>query len=522
MPESSSKNELDAYLQSNEWLKDLFDQAHDLIQMVAIDGSMIYVNKTWSEVLGYEPQQIPGSQLLSFIDEPDRQRYAEYRSQVINGTISHKPIIFKLVTKDGKRISVEGTVGVNTVNGHPLYTRGIFRDITERIENEKRLQSLYDKLAEREYNLQQLLTYAPDAIIVIDVNSNITYWNPKAEEIFGWKAEEVIGRTLSSTIVPEQYRQAHESGLKRYLSTGEARVLNKTIEISALNRSGEEFYVSLTISSASQHSGIAFVAFIRDIHQQKLAQRELENKTKQLELSNRSLEAFAYATSHDLKQPIRKMQLFAGRLAESAYSKLNDMEKDFLSRIENASVRMKGLIDDLLNYSSLSEETELHVDIDLTELFNQVIRDLDMEIREQGTHIEVGPLPVVNGNARQIQQLFHNLIENSIKYSTPSVPNVIQVHSRKTKGSESVFELSGTELDRTFHVIEISDQGIGFDQAHADKLFNMFFRLHTQQQYEGTGVGLAIARKVIENHQGYIRAEGAKGHGATFTIMLPA
>lgn len=522
MSSSSSKNNLKADLQSIEWLQDLFDHAHDLIQIVAIDGTMMYVNKTWSLLLGYEQEQIIGRPLVSFIDDPDQRRYTEYRNLVIRGTIAHKPIIFNLKTKNGRKVAVEGVVSVKTQNETPLYTRGIFRDITDRIESEKRLQVLYDKLAEREYNLEQLLTYAPDAVIVINHNSEITYWNPKAEQIFGWTSEEVIGKQLSTTIIPDQYREAHEAGMKRYLSTGEIRVLNKTIEISALNRNGEEFYISLTISRASQHSGVAFVAFIRDINQQKLAQRELENKTKQLELSNKSLEAFAYATSHDLKQPIRKMQIFSGRLAESAANKLNADEKDYLVRIQNASVRMKNLIDGLLNYSSLSAGDDLHTDVDLNELLNELLTDLEMEIREQSAHINAEILPVIHGDRRQLQQLFHNLLENAIKYSKPGMANDIHIHARIIKGHESPFQLPTSETNTSFHLIEIEDQGIGFDQQHAEKIFNMFIRLHTQAHYEGTGVGLSIVQKVIENHKGYIRAEAENGQGAIFTILLPA
>lgn len=518
---ASSKNDLNAHLQSIEWLKDLFDHAHDLIQIVALDGTMLYVNKTWSILLGYEQGQIIGKPLLSFIDKEDRQRYTAYRQQVVAGTISNKPIVVNLETNDGKQIAVEGVVSVKIENGIPLYTRGIFRNITERVENEKRLQALYDTLAEREYNFQQLLTYAPDAVIVIDPGSIIRYWNPKAEEIFGWAAGEVLGKPLASTIIPPQYRQAHEAGMKRYLSTGEIHVLNKTIEITALKRTGEEFYISLTISRASQHSGVAFVAFVRDINQQKQALRELENKTKQLENSNKSLEAFAYATSHDLKQPIRKMQIFSGRLLTSANSKLDASEKDYLHRIQNASVRMQSLIDDLMNYSSLNSNKDLDAGVDLNELLSDVTASLEMEIKEKNVNIHLDALPVVKGSKRQLQQLFQNLLENSIKYSKSSATNNIHVYSKKIKGIESPFELPAIEAGTSFHLIEVKDEGIGFDQQHAEKIFNMFIRLHTQQQYEGTGVGLSIALKAVENHHGYIKAWGEKGVGATFIILLP-
>jgi PAS domain S-box-containing protein len=223
MPSDFPQNDLKDHLQSIEWLKDLFNHAHDLIQIVAIDGTMMYVNKSWSTLLEYEQEEILGNPIQSFIHESDRQRYTDYRADVIDEIITDTPIIFNLQTKSAKKVAVEGVVSVKIENGKPLYTRGIFREITERIENEHALKRINSKLTEREYNLQQLLTYAPDAIIVTDNQSRITYWNPKAEEIFGWTAAEVSGRTLSETIIPEQYREAHEAGMKRYLSTGEIR-----------------------------------------------------------------------------------------------------------------------------------------------------------------------------------------------------------------------------------------------------------------------------------------------------------
>jgi PAS domain S-box-containing protein len=513
------ENRVATLLKGEEWLKDLFDQALDLIQIVDLDGTLIYVNKAWSTLLEYSLDEILGKSLYIFIDEADHHRYSEYRSQIINSTPSNEPIIFSLKSKKGKKISVEGVVTVKVEDGKPLYTNGIFRDVTTRIQNEVQLKRFYDVLKESEHNLQQLLINAPDAIIVIDQESRILFWNPKAEIIFGWRADEVLHQNLSSAIIPVQYREAHERGMKRFLSTGEARVLNKTIEITALHKDGHEFYVSLTISQTSQDAETSFIAFIRDITEQKKNQQELERKTIALEQSNANLEAFAYASSHDLKEPVRKILTFSDRLKERLKEKLEEQDIYFFSRIENAAQRMRSLIDNLLTYSNVNNDTTSLETVDLNEVVNTILEDLELEIQEKEAIITIDLLPVIKGHQRQLQQLFHNLIGNALKYSNDGVAPQIQISYHLASGHEvpSIAKVA-TQL---YHFIQVKDNGIGFNPEDAERIFKIFTRLHGNVGYSGTGVGLSIARKVVENHKGHLWAESKDQEGATFKVLLP-
>lgn len=509
--------------ESEDWLKDLFDHAHDLIQIVALDGTLKHVNKSWTQLLQYNTEEIIGKSIYDYLLAEDRNMYLSHREKIMSGEIQGKPIIVNLVAKNGTIIPVEGVVSVKLNNEQqPMYTRGIFRDISDRLQTEKRLKQLNDRLQEREYNLQQLLIYAPDAIVVIDENSTILYWNPKAEEIFGWNADEVVNTCLSNTIIPTQFREAHESGMRRYLQTGEKHVLNRTVEITALKKSGEEFHISLTISRTTQHGKTAFVAFIRDITEQKEAVSNLEEKSRQLELSNRSLEAFAYAASHDLKQPVRKVQIFTEQLAIAADARLTKTEKGYLQKTQKAAERMRDLIEDLLTYSSLTGTINFAERVDLNGVLHDVTEDLEIEINEKNAKINIGRLPTVLGNKRQLQQLFHNLVGNAVKYSKAGEPAVVDVVSVEIKGSDSLFLVSQIEANRIFHLVQVTDKGIGFDQEHASRIFDIFTRLHNQDRFQGSGVGLAIARKVVDNHNGYIMAEGKEGEGAVFTVLLPA
>lgn len=513
---------LKAHFESEEWLKDLFDDAHDLIQIVHLDGTLIYVNKSWHTLLELDREEIQGQSLYSFIDEADLPHYIHYRNEVINGSTTDKEIGFRLKTRSGKKVSVEGFVSVKMIEGIPIYTRGIFRDVTTKLKNEAQLKRLNQELKEREQNLQQLLVNAPDAVIVIDQESHITFWNPKAEDIFGWTAQEVMHQPLSTTIIPVQHREAHEKGMKRYLATGEVHILNKTIEITALNKAGNEFYISLTISRTAQGGETAFIAFIRNITEQKNNQLELERKTKELERSNTNLEEFAYAASHDLKEPIRKILTFSDRLKEGLKGKLEDRDIQFFRRMENAAYRMGSLIDDLLTYSSVSRGINYWEEVNLKQNVEMVLEDLELEIQEKGAQITLNALPVIKGHKRQLQQLFQNLIGNALKYSKPGIAPQIDIHARIVSGNDMPLNLPAEDCYKRFYLIAVKDNGIGFSQEDAERIFNVFTRLHGNAEYRGTGVGLSIARKVIDNYKGYIWAESTPGEGSTFKILLPA
>ncbi|GAA4419920.1 PAS domain S-box protein [Nibrella viscosa] len=505
-------NQLDISLSSDEWLKDLFDHAHDLIQIVHLDSTLIYVNKSWTTLLEYTQAEIQGKSLYTFIDERDRARYKEYRRQVIEGLISGQPIVFKLKTKSGRLISVEGVVTAKLDGGKPWYTRGIFRDITLRLQNEAQLQHLNKELQEREQNVQQLLINAPDAVVVIDKESHIRFWNPKAEAVFGWRAEEVINHPLQFVIIPAQYREAHARGMEHYLASGEGPVLNKTIEITALKKSGQEFYVSLTISPTYQNGDIAFIAFIRDITEQKHNQLELEKKT-------RELEQFTYVSHHDLQEPLRKIIMFAGMVKSDSYDRLSESSQKLFDKIVDAAGRMSTALKDVLNYASLNRE-DLLSPVDLNDVLAAVMADLELVISEKKASIRSDTLPTIRAVNVQMHQVFYNLLNNALKFAKPDVAPIVTITCRELRRPE-IREHPDLDSHRQYVAIAVQDNGIGFNADASQKIFTMFQRLHSKQAYPGTGIGLALCKKVAQNHGGKIWAEGKPGVGATFTVILP-
>lgn len=249
----------------------------------------------------------------------------------------------------------------------------------------------------------------------------------------------------------------------------------------------------------------------QDITEIKESQLQLQQTVHELKRSNENLEEFAHAASHDLKEPIRKIQFFTEQVKDQLNGRLGEQELRSFGKIENATARMSNLIDDLLLYSYVSLRPHKKDPVNLNEIMQQVLEDLELDIQQRKAIIHVESLPQLQGYKRQLQQLFQNLVANALKYSKPSMPPEIHI----TAG------LSGDE-EKTYHVIEISDNGIGIEEQYSEKIFQMFARLHGNKEYSGTGVGLSIVKKVAENHDGFVQVMSEYGEGSTFKVYLPA
>ena len=498
---------------NEESYKDLFDNAHDLIQILDLDGNLIYANKSWTEILEYSLQEIQGKSIYILVDENDRQKFIDYRNSIINGSPIDKEIIIRFNTKNGKKVSLEGRSSLRKKNAIPYYTRGIFRDITLKLQNELQLK-------EREYNLHQLLLHAPDAVIVINQESIVLLWNPQAEKLFGWTSEEVINQPLYDKILPLQYREAHEQGMKRYLATGEANVLNKTIEITAIDKGNVEFFISLTISTTIQNGKVAFIAFIRDIRKQKKNEAELEKKRKELELSNQQLEQFAHVTSHDMKEPIRKIRIFGQRLEQELGGEITEKAKSYLGTVQNSAERLTNMVEGVLNYATISSNKEDFEIVNLNAIVKNIENDLEVVIEEKCAILKHNNLPVFKAVNFLIYQLFYNLISNSLKFSNEKIQPVIEITSQQVNYPELQVQ-SEVNSTTSFFEVKIKDNGIGFDPQYAGKIFKTFTRLNSRLDFEGTGIGLSICKNIIDRHKGFIKAEGKEGEGATFTMLFP-
>lgn len=409
---------------------------------------------------------------------------------------------------------------------------GVAHDVTERVLTRQKVEVSRKEL-ELAIEIADLGSFRLDLLTDQAINSD------KVNEWFGYEAGnysrvngfkpihpddlERVEAAISQTLASEEqgrhdvsYRVVHpKTGVLRHL-----RSFGQT-----LFRDGKPYLI---------------VGIIQDITQQVLQKQELEESeallqrkvlertieleklNNELQRSNASLEEFAYAASHDMKEPIRKIHYFSDRLKEQLQEKLNPEQLRLFQRMENAALRMGMLIDDLLTYSHVSKGVTHMEDIDLNEKVQSVLEDLEVEIENKKARVETVPLPSITGHRRQIQQLFQNLLSNALKYSRPEVTPLIRIGYASISGSELPRHLAVKTFERSFHHISISDNGIGFEQDDAERIFNVFIRLHGNTEYRGSGVGLSIVRKVVDNHHGLIWAESAPGKGSVFHIVLPA
>ena len=276
-------------------------------------------------------------------------------------------------------------------------------------------------------------------------------------------------------------------------------------------------WLELTVSKMDDNH---LIHIFTDVTSIKQTQIELEKKVEELKHSNANLEQFAYAASHDLKEPIRKISIFSDRLKDELSDQLSAQQLRLFDRMENATKRMNTLIEDLLHYS-YSTKGLLNVEaIDLNAKVRTVLDDLEIEVQEKKATFSIEPLPVIMGNRRQIQQLFQNLFVNALKYSKVGEPPYITLSCKQIKGTATPLKLAGIEGDQWYHQFELKDNGIGFEQQYAEDIFNIFTRLHGVSEYSGSGVGLSLVRRVVENHRGYIWASSEPGVGTTFTFLL--
>lgn len=272
---------------------------------------------------------------------------------------------------------------------------------------------------------------------------------------------------------------------------------------------------------------IGMLGTTQDVTDIKKAEEQLIEKTETLQRINEELQKFAYVTSHDLKEPLRKIRTFNSRLIGEYSDTLDEKAMMFLKRIESSAVRMQSLIDDILEFSNISNHFEFQP-TDLNEVVKQVLIDMELPIQEKNVKIVVGKLPVIDAHASQMYQLFQNLISNSIKFSRKDAePEISITYEMKTPIRQSQKQSMTNDKQRNVFgggaicIIKVKDNGIGFDEKYVSKIFDVFQRLHTKHQYDGTGIGLAICKKIIENHQGTITAESRINQGSTFIIQLP-
>ena len=348
---------------------------------------------------------------------------------------------------------------------------------------------------------QEILDTMADALFVVDAGGSIRVVNHAARELLGHSDSDLLGLDIEKLEEPSGYDRMSLT-VSDLLRSGPIRDQERTLR----HADGHAISVSVSISAVGEREPEGAVVIARDIRARKRAEEDLRSLLTRLERSNRELEDFAYVASHDLQEPLRKIQAFGDLLRSKHAAALPEQAVDYIDRMQSAARRMQGLINDLLSFSRVTTKARPFVRVDLGELAAEVAADLEPRLNDSGGRIELGRMPTIDADPLQMRQLLQNLVANALKFHRPDVPPVVEVRGV-------------TEGDRCR--ITVADNGIGFEERFAERIFTMFERLHARSKYEGTGIGLAICRKIAERHGGQIHARSKPGEGTTFEVTLP-
>ncbi|HYG04163.1 MAG TPA: PAS domain S-box protein [Chryseosolibacter sp.] len=532
--EDRFSNYVEDLQQKNEELQRSEERYHKMVSEVtdyAIilldpEGKILDWNKGAESLKGYKASEIIGKSFRVFYSQADKETHLPRRLLDIaieKGSVSAEGW---RIRKDGSRFWANVTI--TALHGEDERIIGfskVTKDLTAKKVAEDILSNAAEELRQRNEELRiseeryhRMIAEVQDyAILLLDKDGFIQNWNAGAAFVKGYEASEIIGKNFRQFYMPEDIeRKVPDQLLERARTHGKANS-----EGWRVRKNGTKFWGSVVITALHNNAGeiIGFSKVTRDLTERKEADdlmrktaEELAAKNKVLENLNNELSSFAYIVSHDLKEPVRKIQIFAGRQREADKSREEILE--FSDKIEKTAARMQQLMEDLLRYAELSHATEAK-SVDLNHIVNIVTSDLEVAINEKNASITSDILPRITGVPHQLQQVFLNLFVNALKFSKEDVPPKVTVRYQQT--SPAGIDVPGS----LYHEISITDNGIGFDQLYADRIFEVFQRLHSKTISEGSGIGLAIVQKVMSNHHGFVRAQSTPGHGATFSLYFP-
>ena len=470
----------------------------------------------WSEqiepLFGYEKGQFSGTfdAFLQRVHPDDRQ----YVLDSVDACLEHDEdyaIEHRIVWPDGtvRWVSETGDV-FRDEDGHPFRMLGVVQDITTRKRAEREVVRQRDMLE----NTLESLTHP---FFVVNVGDYTIEMANSASISAGELPDGLTCYAVTHRAQGPCRSEAHPCPLDRVRTSGEPA----KVEHVHYAPDGSPRYVEVYGYPIFDEADdvVRMIEYTLDVTERRRAQKELAEQTAALARSNEELEEFAYIASHDLQEPLRKVQAFGDRL-QSRYSDVLDARgRDYLARMQHAALRMRRLIDDLLTYSRVTTKPDSFETVDLNEVVAEVTADLVVRIEETGGRVEVSDLPAVDADRVQMRRVLQNLIGNALKFHREGVPPVVKVHA-EVEGADRDPVLEDTASGRVCRLF-VEDNGIGFDTVYAKQIFAPFKRLHGRADYEGTGMGLAICRKIVTRHGGEIEVDSAPGEGATFIVHLP-
>jgi PAS domain S-box-containing protein len=473
-----------AEIQAHEQFRAIVETTPECVKVVARDGTLLFMNPPGLRMVGASSAaEVTGENVYDLIAPEDRDRFREFNERICQG--DKASLEFDIVGLQGIRCHMETHAApLRHVDG-TIVQLAITRDVTDR------------KHAERAaLLLSAIVDSSDDAIISKNLNGVITSWNKSAERIFGYTAAEAIGQSV--TILIPVDRLDEEPNILARLRNGERVDHFETVR---RRKDGTLLDISLTISPVRNVHGTIIGAskIARDISERKRAEDELRR-------TNQDLEQFAFSASHDLQEPLRGIKIYSELFTKMYSDRLDNQALEFLGYMRSGAKRLEMLVRDLLSYTQLTKFEKSLEPCDAAEALTLALANLAGLIEETGAQVTSGPLPTLRVHGTHLQQLFQNLIGNAIKYRQPDQPPVVHVTAERQEGG---------------WIFAVSDNGIGIAPEYRENIFGLFKRLHNNDEYSGTGIGLAICKRIVDRYQGRIWVESEPGFGSVFRFTLP-
>jgi PAS domain S-box-containing protein len=479
----------------------LLEAAPDAMVVVNQQGDIVLLNAQAENQFGYHRDELLGQQVKNIIPKGFAERLiadgtrtaAEALAQQIGTGIE----LYGL-RKDGSEFPIEIMLSPLESAEGILITAAI-RNIAVRKDAEKHL-------AQMEGRYRGLLEAAPDAMVVVNQGGEIVLLNAQAEKQFGYHRNELLGQKVTN-IITEGFAERLIADALRSAEDALGQQIGTGIELSGLRKDGTEFPIEIMLSPLQSPEGILVTAAIRNITTRKAAEKHLAMKLEELFRSNQDLEQFAAIASHDLQEPLRMVASYTQLLARRYKGQLDSDADEFIAFAVDGATRMQQLIQDLLAYSRVASRGADLLEVSSEDALKRAVKNLSGSIHESGAVVSNDSLPMVMADESQLVQLFQNLVGNAIKYQSGGAPRV---------------HISAVRNGNRKWIFSVKDNGLGIEPQFFERIFGMFQRLHKREEFSGTGIGLAICKKIVERHNGTITVESQLGHGSTFHFALDA
>ena len=482
---------------TRDHLAAIVDSAGDAILSKSLEGSIRTWNKAAEKLYGYTAVEALGKPVSVLVPDDRVNEVPLFLDQIKRGeSIDHHETV--RVTKDGRHVPVSLTISpIHDADGHVLGASTIARDISVRKNTDQHLVQM-------EVKYRALLEAAPDAMVVVNEAGEIVLVNVQAERRFGYHRDELLGTNVES-IIPEGFAERLVADDLRSAEDALGQQIDSGIELNGRRKDGSEFPIEIMLSPLKSAEGILVTTAVRDITARRMAESGRLQKVRELSRSNEELAQFAYIASHDLQEPLRMVASYMELLSRRYKGKLDSEADEFIAYAVDGASRMQRLIQDLLTYSRVASKKMDPLEISSEDALQDALDNLRGAIEESDAVVTHDPLPTTVADKGQLIQIFQNLVGNAIKYRSQLVP---RVHISAAKDDEKNWTFS------------VQDNGLGIDSQFFERIFGMFQRLHKREELAGTGIGLAICKKIVERHGGSISVESRAGQGSVFRFSM--